>query len=182
MGTPDRVVLADAQGRLVDGDGILFILSQYRRQRGDCEGVVGTLMTNLKSRGGVRGAGNPICACQGRRSFCFGGARQPTLDRWEERPPDISCLWIEVQPRRVGRCPCRAGGHAENRKIAGGPCERLQVFPQKLVNVSIQSTRDLPNWSNSPGRTEAVKACAEAVAGRGGGWFYAPQEQSRSFG
>ncbi len=46
-GDGDRVVMADAHGRLVDGDDLLYILARGWRARGTLEGpVVGTVMSN----------------------------------------------------------------------------------------------------------------------------------------
>lgn len=47
-GDGDRVVFVDANGHLVDGDELLYIIAaDHKRWRGHCEGVAGTLMTNL---------------------------------------------------------------------------------------------------------------------------------------
>jgi phosphoglucosamine mutase len=47
-GDGDRVMMVDAQGKLVDGDQLLYIIAQHRQQSGKLGGgVVGTLMTNL---------------------------------------------------------------------------------------------------------------------------------------
>ncbi|MEX2499316.1 MAG: phosphoglucosamine mutase [Wenzhouxiangellaceae bacterium] len=47
-GDGDRVVMVDHEGRLVDGDQILFILACARAGRGDLKGgVVGTVMSNF---------------------------------------------------------------------------------------------------------------------------------------
>ena len=44
----DRVVMADSQGTLVDGDELLYILAVARKNAGTLVGgVVGTVMTNL---------------------------------------------------------------------------------------------------------------------------------------
>lgn len=46
-GDGDRLVLVDAQGNLIDGDQILYIIAKDRHQRGVLHGgVVGTLMSN----------------------------------------------------------------------------------------------------------------------------------------
>jgi phosphoglucosamine mutase len=46
-GDGDRVVLVDAQGNLLDGDQILYIIAKDRHERGVLNGgVVGTLMSN----------------------------------------------------------------------------------------------------------------------------------------
>ena len=47
-GDADRVVMADAQGRLYDGDQLLYVIARHRHARGELVGgVVGTQMTNL---------------------------------------------------------------------------------------------------------------------------------------
>ncbi|NOX50626.1 MAG: phosphoglucosamine mutase [Gammaproteobacteria bacterium] len=47
-GDGDRVVMVDAQGNLIDGDEILYIIATYRQSKGTLGGgVVGTVMTNF---------------------------------------------------------------------------------------------------------------------------------------
>ena len=47
-GDADRVIMADAEGNLYDGDQLLYIIAQHRRARGILRGgVVGTQMSNL---------------------------------------------------------------------------------------------------------------------------------------
>jgi len=47
-GDGDRVIFVDDRGDVVDGDELLFIIAaEQQRRAGRCEGVVGTLMSNL---------------------------------------------------------------------------------------------------------------------------------------
>jgi len=47
-GDGDRVMMVDSQGRLIDGDQLLYIIAKHRQVTGQLQGgVVGTLMTNL---------------------------------------------------------------------------------------------------------------------------------------
>ncbi|NKI19091.1 phosphoglucosamine mutase [Spongiibacter sp. KMU-166] len=47
-GDGDRVMFVDANGGLIDGDAMLYVIAAHRRQLGlPCRGVVGTLMSNL---------------------------------------------------------------------------------------------------------------------------------------
>jgi len=47
-GDGDRLVMADADGRLYDGDQLLYVIVRHRHQLGELRGgVAGTLMTNL---------------------------------------------------------------------------------------------------------------------------------------
>jgi len=54
-GDGDRVMMVDHEGEIVDGDGILYILASNAKS--DCEGVVGTLMSNLGLENAIRKLG-----------------------------------------------------------------------------------------------------------------------------
>lgn len=45
-GDGDRVIFVDADGAVVDGDELLYVLAAYRHRASGCSGVVGTQMTN----------------------------------------------------------------------------------------------------------------------------------------
>ena len=46
-GDGDRLVVADSEGRLYDGDQLLYAIIRHRAAHEKVTGVVGTLMTNL---------------------------------------------------------------------------------------------------------------------------------------
>ena len=47
-GDADRLIMVDHNGDLLDGDDILYLLARYNYERGlVCDGVVGTLMSNM---------------------------------------------------------------------------------------------------------------------------------------
>ena len=57
-GDGDRVIAADAAGRLYDGDDLLYVIAMERRNRGGLqEPVVGTVMSNLGLEEAFRAAG-----------------------------------------------------------------------------------------------------------------------------
>ena len=165
-GDADRVVLADAQGCLVDGDGILFILSQYRRQRGDCQGVVGTLMTNL----GVQIA----CEAQGiefvRAKVGDRFVLEELLARNWTLGGETSGHILSLDRSTTGDGLVAALAVLEIMKITDQSLadlvKGLQVFPQELVNVSIERVPP-GDLLNHPRVTDAVKTC-EAQLGQHG--------------
>ncbi|MCS5593751.1 MAG: phosphoglucosamine mutase [Porticoccaceae bacterium] len=60
-GDGDRVLLVDANGEIVDGDEIVYIIARYRKQTGQgCNGVVGTQMSNLGLEIALRDLGIPF--------------------------------------------------------------------------------------------------------------------------
>ena len=68
-GDGDRVVMADARGRVVDGDDLLYVLARDWQASGRLRGpVVGTLMTNFGIESALAALGVPFhrarfCAC-----------------------------------------------------------------------------------------------------------------------
>ena len=60
-GDGDRVLLVDANGEIVDGDEIVYIIARYRQQTGQgCNGVAGTQMSNLGLEIALRDLGIPF--------------------------------------------------------------------------------------------------------------------------
>ena len=165
-GDADRVVLVDKQGHLVDGDGILFVLSQYRYQAGDCEGVVGTLMTNLgvelacrekglefvRTRVGDRFVLAELLA----RKWTLGGETSGhilSLDRGTTGDGLVAALAVlEVM---------QATDSSLGDLVSG-----LQVFPQELINVSVDHSAPSELLSD-PRICDSVSSCERQLGGRG---------------
>ena len=60
-GDGDRLVMADHEGRLYDGDQLLYVIARLRHKRGTLKGgVVGTLMTNLGMEQALAALGIPF--------------------------------------------------------------------------------------------------------------------------
>ncbi|KPV41644.1 phosphoglucosamine mutase [Thiohalorhabdus denitrificans] len=60
-GDGDRVVFADSRGRIVDGDGVLYLAALEMQERGELNGgVVGTIMSNLGLEQALAAAGIPF--------------------------------------------------------------------------------------------------------------------------
>jgi len=59
-GDGDRVLFVDHRGEVVDGDELLYIIARDQKARGKCNGVVGTLMTNLGFELAVKELGIPF--------------------------------------------------------------------------------------------------------------------------
>ena len=59
-GDGDRVLFVDHCGEVVDGDELLYIIARDQKARGKCNGVVGTLMTNLGFELAVKELGIPF--------------------------------------------------------------------------------------------------------------------------
>ncbi len=57
-GDGDRLMMADANGQIMDGDRLLYVIARHRKTAGETlGGVVGTLMTNLGAELAIRALG-----------------------------------------------------------------------------------------------------------------------------
>ena len=64
-GDGDRVQMVDHEGKLLDGDQLLWIIAKHRQTRDALAGgVVGTVMTNLGLEKALAGAGIDFCRAQ----------------------------------------------------------------------------------------------------------------------
>jgi len=154
-GDADRLQMVDAQGRLFNGDELLYVLAADRlAQRKEVAGVVGTLMTNL----GVEQALARIGVSMARakvgdryvleeltaRGWLLGGESSGhllALDRHTTGDGIVSSLQILQAVRRSG-------------KPLAALLEDVSLFPQTLINVRL---RDGSNWKSHPALDDARK-------------------------
>ena len=164
-GDADRLQLVDAQGRLYNGDELLYVVVADRLDRGQpVPGAVGTLMTNMavelafKARdvGFVRAkVGDRYVLeeliCRGWQLGGEGSGHLLALDKHTTGDGIVSALQILQAVVRSGR------------PLAHWLSE-VQLFPQKLINVRLQPGQD---WQSSPSLASAKAAVEAELVGRG---------------
>ena len=164
-GDADRVQMVDAEGRLFNGDEVLYLMADERLGRDEIvPGVVGTLMTNmavelaLKARGvlfvrakvGDRYVLEELEA----RKWLLGGEGSGhliALDKHTTGDGLISALQVLQACVRSGKTMADLLGP-------------LTLFPQTLLNVRLKPGQD---WKTSPGLDASIRA-AEAELGDSG--------------
>jgi phosphoglucosamine mutase len=147
-GDADRVQLADAAGRLYNGDELLYVMVADRLAQGQVvEGTVGTLMTNLGVELALRRRGVPMVRARvgdryvleelGARGWQLGGEGSGhllMLDKHTTGDGIVSALQVLQAVRRSGR-PLAA------------LLEGVTLFPQTLINVRLPEGKD---WTLNP--------------------------------
>jgi len=141
-GDGDRVTMADQQGKLYDGDQLLFVIAQFRRKLKLLKGgVVGTLMTNLGMEQALGTLGIPFArAAVGDRYVL-----EQLLERnWQiggENSGHIICL--DKHTTGDGIVSALQVLHALKAEGQGLAqlCADLMLYPQVLVNV-----KTIPNF------------------------------------
>lgn len=166
-GDGDRVVLVDHEGRLLDGDQILFVLAEARRANGGLRGgVVGTVMSNFGLEEAFRERDIPferspvgdrhVHESLRRRGWVLGGEASGhilCLDRATTGCGIVSALQVlEVVARTRQSLKALADG--------------MTKYPQVMVNVPINgNARELV--ASHPAIDEARRSVEQALGDRG---------------
>jgi len=140
-GDADRVVLADASGNVVDGDGMLYVLGVYGQKNPRVtDGIVGTVMTNLglelacqkygiafeRSNVGDRYVLEKMYA----KSWTLGGETSGhiiQLDKGTTGDGLLTAISVLQMMHSTGRTLA---------ELVSG----LQVYPQSMINVPINGS------------------------------------------
>jgi phosphoglucosamine mutase len=142
-GDGDRVCMADQDGRIYDGDQLLFVIAQFRRKHKLLKGgIVGTLMTNLGMEQALGGLGIPFDrAAVGDRYVL-----EKLVDKdWElggENSGHIICL--DKHTTGDGIVSALQVMHALKAEGKGLEqlCATMKLYPQVLVNVKTAKSFD----------------------------------------
>ncbi len=164
-GDADRLQMVDAQGRLYNGDELLYLLADERLARDEVvPGVVGTLMTNMAVEVALKQRGVSFVRAKvgdryvleelHRHHWLLGGEGSGhllVLDRQTTGDGLVSALQV-LQA-------CVRSGQTMSQLLAG-----VELFPQVLVNVRLQPGQD---W-RSNATLQAAIAASEAELGETG--------------
>jgi phosphoglucosamine mutase len=164
-GDADRLVLADEQGQIVDGDQILAVMAQSLAGQGRLQGgaVVATVMSNLGLERFLHGhglkllrtkVGDRYVAERMRETGCNLGGEQSGHMILSDFGTTGDGLVAALQVLAV---------LAEEGRPASSVCRRFTPLPQRLVNVRYAGASPLLD----PAVGEAI-AAAEARLGRRG--------------
>jgi phosphoglucosamine mutase len=162
-GDADRLQLVDAQGRLYNGDELLYLIAADRLDRGHAvPGVVGTLMTNMAVELALRARGVEFVRARvgdryvleelEKRGWLLGGEGSGhllVLDQHTTGDGLISALQVLKASVRNGRSLAQL-------------LESVSLFPQTLINVRLPAGHD---WRNSSTLAQETRR-AEAELGR----------------
>ncbi|MDP1887611.1 phosphoglucosamine mutase [Polaromonas sp.] len=176
-GDADRLQIVDAQGRLFNGDEVLYLMVNERLGRGDAApgelrrpaivGVVGTLMTNLAVELALTAKGVEFVRAKvgdryvleelDRRGWILGGEGSGhllALDKHTTGDGIISALQVLQACARSG-------------KTMAELLSDVTLFPQTLINVRLQPGQNWQSMQNAP-QLASVTAAVEAELGHTG--------------
>ncbi|HEX5312310.1 phosphoglucosamine mutase [Aquabacterium sp.] len=164
-GDADRLQLVDAQGRLYNGDELLYVMVADRLDQGEAvPGAVGTLMTNMAIELALQNRGIDFVrakvgdryvleelVCRGWQLGGEGSGHLIALDRHTTGDGIVSALQVLQAVARSG-------------KSLAQWLDGVNLFPQRLINVRLQAGQD---WRNSAKLADTQKTVLAQLNGRG---------------
>ncbi len=158
-GDADRVILVDHQGEIVDGDGILYVLSQHHLQQEGAGGLVGTTMTNLGVEVACKKSDIPFSRAQVGDRYIL---EQLTNAGWilgGETSGHILCLDRSTTGDGLIAALAVLEIMVQTQKSLAGLVAGLKIYPQQLINVSLGA--DAPAAPSILGCAAVKKAIAQ---------------------
>ncbi len=163
-GDADRLLMADASGRVYNGDELLYAIVCERLSQGPVAGVVGTLMTNFAFERRMADLGVPftraavgdryVLEAMLERGWLLGGEGSGhliCLDYHSTGDGIIAALQVLAAMRRSSQ--------SLHALLAD-----LTLYPQKLVNVPLDPAVD---WRTHAGLQTALSSVQAELEGRG---------------
>ena len=164
-GDGDRLIMVDGEGRIYDGDQLLYLIARNRQREGRfAGGVAGTLMTNYGMEQALERRGIPFARAKVgdryvlellfERGWTLGGENSGhivCLDKHTTGDGIISALQVLTALRTAGETLAQA-------------CAELRLFPQILVNVPMRRGFD---FRQHRGVSDLLAETEATLKGRG---------------
>ncbi len=161
-GDGDRVMLVDHEGNVVNGDGILYILA--KANQATCQGVVGTLMSNLGLELAIKGMGLEFIRTDVGDRYVMEALVEKEWLFGAEASGHVLCLDKISTGDGIVAALQVVSILVESGKNLNELCSGMQTYPQILENVKI--TKKI-NLDNNLKLKQAVKDAEQEMAGKG---------------
>lgn len=165
-GDGDRLIMCDADGNILDGDDLLFIIARQRHARGTLkEAVVGTLMSNFGLEQAIRDMGLEFHRAKVGDRYILELLNANNWRLGGETSGHIICRdFSTTGDGIVAALQVLAAMRQESASLAELQAG-MQKLPQCMINVRVRAMRR--DLLEGPQVTEAVKAVEQQLAGAG---------------
>jgi phosphoglucosamine mutase len=143
-GDGDRVVMVDQNGRVVDGDGLLYVIAKHRHLSGRLNGgVVGTSMSNLGLEKALADLGIPfdrtkvgdryVTECLSKRGWTLGG----------ESSGHILCADLNTTGDGIIAALQVLMPMVEQDLDLAALVSEMSCYPQVMINVEVENPQGI---------------------------------------
>ena len=161
-GDGDRLMMADRDGTLYDGDQLLYVIARdYQRRSALVGGVVGTLMSNLGFEQALSRAGIALLRSKVGDRYVL---EEMVGHGWQlggENSGHLICLDKHTTGDAIVAALAVLRALIEQKRTLAKAADAVELFPQRLINVPVQRGWD---WR---GNASVMKAERSAVAALG---------------
>ena len=164
-GDGDRVLFSDANGEIVDGDELIYIIAQHRLQSGQgCNGVAGTLMSNLGLELALKDLNIPFLRTKVGDRYVVEALKDNDWNLGGEASGHVLCSDLNttgdgiVAALQVIRAIADSGKPLADLKLG------MSKFPQTMINVRLAKKVDI---TENNAINAAVAEAEQKLAGRG---------------
>lgn len=164
-GDGDRVLFSDANGEIVDGDELIYIIAQHRLQSGQgCNGVAGTLMSNLGLELALKDLNIPFLRTKVGDRYVVEALKDNDWNLGGEASGHVLCSDLNttgdgiVAALQVIRAISDSGKPLADIKLG------MSKFPQTMINVRLAKKVDI---TENNAINAAVAEAEQKLAGRG---------------
>ena len=164
-GDGDRVLFSDANGEIVDGDELIYIIAQHRLQSGQgCNGVAGTLMSNLGLELALKDLNIPFLRTKVGDRYVVEALKANDWNLGGEASGHVLCSDLNttgdgiVAALQVIRAISDSGKPLADLKLG------MSKFPQTMINVRLAKKVDI---TENNAINAAVAEAEQKLAGRG---------------
>lgn len=168
-GDGDRLIAVDETGAIIDGDQIMYIIGKYLFARGMLakDTIVTTVMSNLGFHKALEREGiTSVITAVGDRyvveemkksDYNYGGEQSGHMIFLDYSPTGDGQL-SGIQLLKVIR---------ETGKTLSELAAEVEIFPQKLVNIKLESLESKDTWKENEAITQVIKEQETKLNGNG---------------
>ncbi len=164
-GDGDRLIMADGEGTLYDGDQLLYVVAKYRHRSGQFKGgIAGTLMTNLGLELALKQLKIPFGRAKVGDRYVLEMLREKGWQWGGENSGHIVCLDKHTTGDGIISALQVLTALRISKSTLGDYTAELSLLPQVLLNVRIKNGFD---YKTAPEIQQAVLAAERELGDNG---------------
>ena len=137
-GDGDRVLMVGANGEMLDGDELLYVIAQHRKQAGKLNGgVVGTVMTNFGLERSLQASGIDFCRAKVGDRYVTELLHEKGWSLGGESSGHILCLDLTSTGDAIVSALQVLRASVEQNKPLAELASGMQKLPQTMLNVKV---------------------------------------------
>jgi len=164
-GDGDRLVMVDGDGRIYDGDQLMYVIARdYQRRNALAGGVVGTLMSNLGFEQALAQAGIPLLRAKVGDRYVLEAMVAQGWYLGGENSGHVICLDKNTTGDATIAALAVLRALIEQKTTLAEAAAPVTLFPQRLINVPVQRDWD---WRADQAVINAEKTAVSSLGSAG---------------